>query len=87
MMETYIAYFHKSFYIPAIQQFSFHLPHVRILGTNDCGNTLCEEFKCNISNQDFLCCRDYVDRVVASFAHQIQSEYYGVNRAVSVKGI
>ena len=38
MMETYIAGFHTSFYIPAIKNLTFHLPHVRILGTNHCGN-------------------------------------------------
>ena len=34
-----------------------------------------------------LCCRYYADRVVASFAHKIQSEYYGVNISVSIEGI
>ena len=34
-----------------------------------------------------LCRRDYSERVVASFPHQIQSEYYGGNRTVSIKGI
>ena len=34
-----------------------------------------------------LCCCDYTKRVVASFAHQIQSEYYGNNRYVSIEGI
>ena len=37
--------------------------------------------------QDVLCRRDYVKRVVASFANQIQSEYYGVNRSVCIEGI
>ena len=37
MMETKISDFHTSFYIPAIQKMSFNLPHVRILGTNHCG--------------------------------------------------
>ena len=37
MMETNISDFNTSFYIPAIQKLTFHLPHVRILGTNDCG--------------------------------------------------
>ena len=36
--------------------------------------------------QDVLCCRDYAERVVASFANQIQSEYYGGNIPVSVEG-
>ena len=34
-----------------------------------------------------LCCRDYSERVVASFAHHIQSEYYDGNRSVSIEGI
>ena len=34
-----------------------------------------------------LCCRDYDERVVASFPHQIQSEYYSGNRSVSIEGI
>ena len=34
-----------------------------------------------------LCCRDYAERVVASFSHQIQSEYYGGNISVSIEGI
>ena len=37
--------------------------------------------------QDLLCRRYYNERVVARFAHQIQSEYYGGNRSVSIEGI
>ena len=37
--------------------------------------------------QDVLCCRDYDERVVAIFANQIQSEYYGENISVSIEGI
>ena len=36
MMEITIYNFYTSF-IPAIQRLAFHLPHVRILGTNHCG--------------------------------------------------
>ena len=87
MMETYIADFRTSFYIPEIQKLSFHLPHVRIRGDNHCGKTPCETFKRCSENKDVLCCCDYTKRVVASFAHQIQSEYYGNNRYVSIEGI
>ena len=45
IMATSIADFHTSFYIPAIQNLAFHLPHVRILGTNHCGNTRREASK------------------------------------------
>ena len=87
MIETKISYFHTSFYIPAIQKFAYHLPHVRILGTNQCGELQRTAFKRRELFQDVLCRRDYAERVVASFANQIQSEYYGGNRSVSIEGI
>ena len=34
-----------------------------------------------------LCRRDYAERLIASFANQIKSEYYGGNRSVSIEGI
>ena len=87
MMETTISDFNKSFYIPAIQKLAFHLPHVRILGTNHCGELRRTAFKRRELFQDVLCRRDYEERVVASFANQIQSEYHGGNRPVSIEGI
>ena len=44
-------------------------------------------FKLRESYQDMLYCRDYAERVVSSFSNQIQSEYYGGNRSVSIQGI
>ena len=37
--------------------------------------------------QDVLCRRDYAERLVARFANQIKSEYYGGNRYVYIEGI
>ena len=71
--KTTISDFHTSFYIPAIQKLDFHLPRVRILGTNHCGEMRRTAFKRRELFQDFLCCRDYAERLVASFANQIQS--------------
>ena len=87
MTETTISDFHTSFYIPAIQKLASHLPHVRILGTNHYGEMRRTAFKQRELFQDVLCCRGYSERVVASFANQIQSEYYGGNRSVSIEGI
>ena len=86
-METTISNFHASFYIPAIQKLVFHIPHVQILGANHCGDSPQNAFKRRESFQDVLYCHDYSERVVASFSHQIQSEYYGANRSVSIEGI
>ena len=87
MMKTTISNFRNSFYIPAIQKLAFHLPHVRILDTNHCGEMRHTAFKRRELFQDVLCCRDYAERLVSNFANQIQSEYYGGNRSVSIEGI
>ena len=85
--RTAISDFCTIFYIPAIQKLSFHLPHLRILGTNHCGEMRHTSFKRRELYQDVLYRRYYAERVVARFAHQIQSEYYGRNRSVYIDGI
>ena len=85
--ETTISDFHTSFYIKYIQTLAFNIPHVLILGTNQCDEMRRTAFKRRKLFQDVLCCCDYSDRVVAIFAHQIQSECYGGNRSVSIEGI
>ena len=74
MMETTISGFYTSFYIPAIHKLALHLPHVLILGTNHCGELRRTAFKRREIFQDVICRRDYAERVLASFANQIQSE-------------
>ena len=85
--ETKISDFHTSFYIPAIQKLAFRLPHVRILGINHCGEMWRTAFKRRELFQDVLCLCDYAERLVVSFANQIQSGYYGGNISVSIEGI
>ena len=60
---------------------------MRILGTHHCGKELCKAFKCRVNLHHFLCLRDYEEQVVSSFAHQIQSEYYGDTISVFIEGI
>ena len=87
MTETKISDFHTRLYIPAIQNLAFHLPHVRILGTNHCGEMRHTALKRRELFQDTRCRREYYERVVTSFANKIQSAYYGGNRFVSIEGI
>ena len=54
MMETTISDFRNSFYIPAIQKLAFQLPHLRILGTNHCGELQRTAFKRREFFQDFF---------------------------------
>ena len=73
MMETIIYYFHTSLYIPAIKKLAFRLPYVSILGKNHCGAMRRTSFKKRELFQDVLYPRDYAEKLVASFANQIQS--------------
>ena len=57
------------------------------LEINHCGELRRTAFKRRELFQDVLCRRDYAERVVASFANQIRSEYYAVNISVSIEGI
>ena len=47
----------------------------------------CTAFKWCELFQDFLCRHHYAERLVARFANKTQSEYYIVNRSVSIEGI
>ena len=67
MMDKIIYNYHRSSYIPEIQKFEFHITHVQITGTSNCGESLQTAFKSRESFQDVLCHRDYGERRVASF--------------------
>ena len=87
MTEITISNFHTSFYISSIGKVGFHLPRVRIIGANNCGDSRQTAFKRRKLFQDVLCRRDYADMEVARFSNQIQSEYSGGNISVSIEGI
>ena len=87
MIETSILKFHNKYYITSIKKLAFHLPHVRIIGTHNCGKECHEEFKLRSKQHDVLCRSDYEDHIVSIFAHQIKSESCGGNRSVSIEGI
>ena len=57
-----------------VQMLVFCIPHVQILGTNYCGDSRRTEFKLRESFQYVICHRDYAERLVPSFPHQIHSE-------------
>ena len=86
-METPIDEFHQQFHKQEIQKLTLHLKYLHILGTLHCVNSLQDEFKRRAVYHSVLCCQDYAEHVLASFAHQIQSEYYDGNRSVSIEGI
>ena len=59
MMETTNSNFHTSLYIPVIQKLAFHIPHVKILGTNHFSDSCRTAFKHRESFKYVICRRDY----------------------------
>ena len=45
MMETTIYNFHTKFYIPEVWKLAFHIPQLKILGTNHYGDSFKTAFK------------------------------------------
>ena len=78
MMETKFSEFHTSFYIPAIQKLAFHLPHVRILGSNQCGEMRRTAFKQSELFQYML--RGYSKDLLIKSNQNTMVEYISVYR-------
>ena len=87
LLENLISEFNDKYNSTEIKKLAFHLPHVCILGTHYCVKECHAAFKCRRKQYDVLCRCDYSECIVSSFSYQIQSEYYGGNRYVSIEGI
>ena len=87
LKERIIAEFHKNFYKPVIQKLAFHLPHVRMLGTNNCGKMCREYFKARQDKKDVITRRDYAEQLTEKFPVQIQCQHFGGNRSLSMEGV
>eukprot|EP00957_Ditylum_brightwellii_P158263 12046949-Ditylum_brightwellii.AAC.1 len=58
-----------------------------MMGTNNIGQTRKEAIERRVSKKDIKCRYDYAERCGSSFAKQVQSEIYGTNATVSMKGV
>ena len=50
--EEVIDVFYEKYYIPTIEQLSFHLSHIRILGPMECGKIINDCFHANASKNN-----------------------------------
>ena len=87
LKECNIADFHQSLYKPIIQKLSFHLPHVRIFGTNRCDKMRKEALIARQDKKDVVKRRDYAERFTEKMHVQIQCQHFGGNRSLSMKGV
>ena len=67
-MNTTIKTFHGDHYGPAINKLDFCLPHVTIIGTNNCGKKIREYFKRKHVFVDVKSRHYYEDHIYVNFS-------------------
>ena len=78
--EEVTDFFYEMFYITTIEKLSFHLAHVRILGSTECGNTRNDCFRANTSKNNIKFKKDYAEKSSEATGIEIQSQHWGGNR-------
>jgi hypothetical protein len=84
LLEKPIGDFIYNYYLPAIEKYSYHRPHVIILGKKHCGEMRSKAFK-NVPGA-VKTRRYYAERLSAAFDLEIQSEHFGNGRLLSMEG-
>jgi hypothetical protein len=79
-----IGRFLKEFYLPALEKYSYHLPHVMILSKVVCGKMRQDAFAKDTGSIKTR--RDYAERLSAIFNMEVQSEHFGNGRSLSIEG-
>ena len=82
--ETSIQEFHNQYYLPSLEKYAYHLPHVQVLGKHHCSKLRHDAFLDNPSS--LFTKRDYADRLQTAFSMEIQSDHFGKQRSLSMEG-
>ena len=73
------------FYIPTIENMSFHLAHFKILGSMEFGKTRNDCFHCNASKNNMKLNKHYAKKISNSTSIEIQIQHWGGNRQSSME--
>ena len=85
--EEVIDVFHNKLYIPTMGNFSFHLDHVRIIGSMECGNTENDCFHENLWKNNLKLNKYYAEKFSETTGIEIQSQHWGRNIQLLMEGI
>lgn len=84
MLVRPIGVFIRDWFLPALELYAFHRPHINILGKHGCGQLRHDAFMKILSS--IRTRRDYAEAITALFNWQIQSDHFGNNRTLSIEG-
>ena len=71
------------YYIPMLEKYAYHLPHVILLGKNE---TSADRSK-NLQPGDIETSRDYAERLVFEKGKEIMSQHFGSHPSLSMEGV
>jgi hypothetical protein len=84
LLERTIGTFFSDHYLPTLERYAYHLPHVSILSKNHSAKMRQEMFQ--RLPWSVLTRRDYADRLTAKFNLEAQSDHFGNDRDLSIEG-
>ena len=73
--------------VSTIEKLSFHLAHVRILGSMECGKTINDCFRANASKNNIEFKKDYAEKFTEVTGIEIYSKNWGGKRKLPMEGI
>ena len=84
LKELSIGIFMKLYYLPALENYLYHIFYAHVLSKNICFEMRNE--RCLSIPDDILPVRDYAERLSAHFNLEIQSDHFGNGRSLSIEG-
>ena len=75
--------FMEKFYIPMLNKYAYHLPHVILLGKNECVKIRRD----SLLHGDIETIRDYAERLSFEFDKEIMSSHFGNSLSLSMEGV
>ena len=75
--------FFAKFYILMLNKYAYHLPHVILLGKNECVKIRSD----SLQYGDIETIRDYAERLSFEFDKEIMSSHFGNSLSLSMEGV
>jgi hypothetical protein len=84
-LKRTIGVFINEYYLPALEEYAYHLPHVKILGTKVCGK-MRDEWFCKLGRRSIQTIRDFAEALKMEFIKELQKEHFGGCVSLHIEG-
>jgi hypothetical protein len=85
LLKRTIGDFMNEYYLPALEEYAYHLSHVKILGTRVCGK-MRDEWFCKLGRRSIRTIRDFAEALKMEFIKELQKEHFGGCVSLHIEG-